>query len=446
MDTFGTTWSKTTKYLVAIGLIIFAIYVLRLSQEVIPLLIIAALIAVMARPLITWLNVRARMTRGLAVAVVYLGVLILFPLALLLAIPAVVNAVNYVINLDYQAFLRGLLEWLRSTLATVRAMQLPLGTLDSYVDQIVTELLDSLQSTNSTAAPTAPSVGTILRSLGTAVTTTFSTVTSLVGAVFSNLVLFIFVFLSSIYMSLSAHTYRESFLRAVPPAYVPEVTLLLNRIGRMWAAFFRGQLTLMLVIGLMSWIGLAIMGVPGALYLGITAGLLELIPNLGPIIATIPAVIVALLQGSNFLPVSHLTMALIVIAFYVLVQQLENNLIVPRVLGGAVDLPPLVVMTGVLVGATAGGLLGALLATPVIATAREILRYIYGKMLDQDPFPSEDAPLEPQPRSLIKMRQMFGMWTSRFARSRPPVQNDPAAPGVNQPPSVDTSVKKLPDE
>jgi hypothetical protein len=69
------------------------------------------------------------------------------------------------------------------------------------------------------------------------------------------------------------------------------------------------------------------------------------------------------------------------------VQQVENNLIVPRVLGAAVDLPPLVVMTGAVVGASVGGILGVMLATPVIATGREILGYLYRKLLDEEPFP-----------------------------------------------------------
>ena len=95
-------------------------------------------------------------------------------------------------------------------------------------------------------------------------------------------------------------------------------------------------------------------GAECAVHLGRIAGLLELIPNLCPIIATIPAVIVAVLQGSTYLPVSPLFLTLLVVLFYVLLQPLEKS--VPRVLGDAVDLPPLAVMTGVLVGCTVAGL------------------------------------------------------------------------------------------
>jgi predicted PurR-regulated permease PerM len=134
---------------------------------------------------------------------------------------------------------------------------------------------------------------------------------------------------------------------------------------------------------------------PGALYLGIIAGLLEIIPTLGPIIATVPAVIVALIQGSVYLPISHLAFAGLIILFYILVQQVENNLIVPRVLGAALELPPLVVLTGIVVGTSVGGILGALLATPVIASGREVLHYLYCKLQDQEPIQIEYTAPEP---------------------------------------------------
>jgi predicted PurR-regulated permease PerM len=129
-------------------------------------------------------------------------------------------------------------------------------------------------------------------------------------------------------------------------------------------------------------------------------------------LAAIPAVIVALLQGSTYIHVSPLIMALIVILFYILVQQVENSLLVPKVLGQAVDLPPLVVLTGVLVGAEVGGLLGVLLATPVIATIRDIIRYIYRKILGEDPFPPEEeaqtSAAQPPNNPLQLLKERFG--------------------------------------
>ncbi len=415
----NTPWSRPTKYIVGVSLALLGIALLYLIRLVIPMLIIAALIAVIVRPIVLWLQQRVRLPRGLAVMVVYLGLAILVPLALLFIIPAIIDALRFVLNLDYQSILQGGLDWLRSWLASVKAAQLPMAALDAWIDQTVDVLLTNLQQVEPAVAPALPSLATILRSLRSVVTTTFGVAADLVGAVVSQVALVIFTFLASIYMSLSAHTYRGAFLRLVPAAYRPEFDALLGRIEHLWGAFFRGQLTLMLVIGLVSGLGLAVLGVPGALYLGIIAGLLELIPNLGPLIATIPAVIVALLQGSSYLPFSPLFLAVVVLLFYVLLQQVENNLIVPRVLGEAVELSPLVVMIGVLVGASTAGILGALLATPVIATAREIVRYLYRKMLGEAPFPPEDVSAEPAAPSSIGWYQRLRTWVQRLVQSRP---------------------------
>ena len=402
MEYMNTAWSKPTKYIVGVSLALLGIYILYLSRPVIPLLIVAALIAVIVRPVILWLHLRVHLPRGLAVAVVYLGLLILAPLVLLLAIPTIVDALDYIISLDYQSILQDVVEWLRSALTSIKAAQLPVASFDAWVDQTVDALLADLQQVTLATAPEPPSLDTILGSLISVVTTTFDVAAGLVGAVASKVTLLIFMFLASMNISLEAHTYRGALLRAAPAAYQPEIAILLNRIEQLWNAFFRGQLTLMFLVGLISWLGLVALGVPGALYLGIIAGLLEIIPNIGPVISAIPAVIVAVLMGSTYLPINSLFVALLVILLYTAVQQVENNLIVPRVLGGAVELPPLVVMAGVMVGTSIGGILGALLATPVIASGREIVRYLYRKTLGEEPFPQiGEAVLKPGKKTVL---------------------------------------------
>jgi predicted PurR-regulated permease PerM len=299
------------------------------------------------------------------------------------------DALTYVGSLDYQSILQNLVGWLRSTLTTIRAAESPVTGFDSYVDRAIDTLLEASQSSSPSAA-VPPSLTAVLQPISLALGTLMQAGVNLVGVVFSRAAMIFFMFLASIYISLDGHKYRDCLLQAAPAVYQPELSFLLSRIERVWNGFLRGELTLMLVIGAMTTIGLTVLGVPGALYLGIIAGLLEIVPTMGPIIATVPAVIVALVQGSATLPVGHLALAGLIILFYTLVQQVENNLIVPRVLGDAVELRPLVVMTGVIVGASVGGILGALLATPVTATGREVLHYIHRKLLDQDPIRVEE--------------------------------------------------------
>jgi predicted PurR-regulated permease PerM len=386
----NTTWSRPTKYIVGVGLVLVGIFILNLSRAVISLLVVAALIAVIVRPVILWLQLRVHLPRGLAVGLVSLGLAILAPLAVMLILPTITDALVYVGNLNYQSILQSSVEWLRSTLITIKAAQLPVAGLDAYVDRAVDTLLKAIQPFSPTVA-VPPSFDAILQPLSSALRSVVETGANLVGAVTSQAVKIGFIFLASIYISLEAHTYRGAFLQTAPAAYRPEISILLDRIERVWNAFFHGELILMLVVGVMTTIGLAALGMPGALYLGIIAGLLEIIPNFGPFIATVPAVIVALIQGSVYLPISHLAFAGLIILFYILVQQVENNLIVPRVLGTALELSPLIVMTGIVVGVSVGGILGALLATPVIATFREVLHYIARKLQDQEPIQIDDA-------------------------------------------------------
>jgi len=154
-----------------------------------------------------------------------------------------------------------------------------------------------------------------------------------------------------------------------------ELEALLGRIGRLWLAYARGQLVLMLVVGAITWLGLTALGVRSALFLGATAGSLEIVPNLGPVLSTILAAIVALRYGSSYLPLSPVLVAGLVVLFYALVQLAENYLLVPRVMGDALKLPALVILAGIVIGGVVGGVPGAILATPLIATVRELWRH-----------------------------------------------------------------------
>ena len=402
-------WSPATKYTVGIAVVVLGIYTLYLSSSVIPLLIIAALLAVMVRPIINWLQQRMRCSLSLAVTITYLVVAFIIPLVIILLLPALIDAFRYILSVDYARITQRIITWVFDTLAALKDVPMPNLAIDQSVDRAVDATLAELQRLLQTASVEIPAVSTILQSLQTALTTTFGAAAGLIGNLFSVIILIIFIFLASMYMSLEVHTYRHSLLNLVPTTYQHEIDHLFTRIGQTWNAFFRGQITLMLIIGLLSWVGLTILGVPGAISLAIVAGVLEIIPNLGPVIATIPAVIVALLQGSTYLDISPAWLAVLVAAFYLLLQQLENSIIVPRVLGDAVGLSPLVVMTGVLVGTVVAGILGALLATPVIATGYEILRYVYAKMNDADPFPP--ASVKPPP---VPIRQLITGYAQRL--------------------------------
>src|SRR4029079_6796928 len=137
-------------------------------------------------------------------------------------------------------------------------------------------------------------------------------------------VTFLLIFFLSLYMTKDSPEIRRYIEGLFPRTYQSEWVDLLRRMGYIWQSFFRGQLILCLVVGVTTWTALELAGMPGALLLGILAGTLEIIPTLGPTLSMIPAVIIALIQGSTVLGaygVTNVGFALITVAIYFIIQQ-----------------------------------------------------------------------------------------------------------------------------
>jgi predicted PurR-regulated permease PerM len=390
----STEWSTTTKYIVGVALFIFGLFVVYISRSVLPLLVIAALIAFLVRPVIGFLHHRLRWPRSLAVLVTYLLATIVILLGPLVLVPPIVDAVNFLIALDYQVLLDNFLQWLELSMLNLKSSDYQILGFRLYLDSVIDPILAALQDAAPEFTLEPPSISMIVNSIGSAFVVSYGVAVNVVGTLFSGIVAFIFMILASVYFSVDAPRFYQIFLKIIPSPLRSEIEVLSARLRDIWDAFFRGQISLMVLIGVTVWLGLTILGLPGAFALGVISGVLELIPNLGPFLAAIPAVIVALLQGSTVLSVNNFVFALIIIGFYFGVQAFENYIVVPKVLGGAVKVHPLVVITGVLVGASVAGILGALLAVPVIASSREIVQYLYLKIQDEEPFPPEGEDLE----------------------------------------------------
>ena len=177
-----------------------------------------------------------------------------------------------------------------------------------------------------------------------------------VSTLFSNLFFTVSVLFFSFYFLL-----EERFLDLFLKKFVDEKTAveiigIMQKVESRMGAWMRGQLLLMLIVGIVTYIGLTILGVRFALSLAFLAGILEVVPLAGPIIAAVPAVLVAL-PDSSFL-------AGATIILYIIIQQLENNLIVPFVLNKAVGIHPITTLIALSIGAELGGLMGAILAVP----------------------------------------------------------------------------------
>ncbi len=195
---------------------------------------------------------------------------------------------------------------------------------------------------------------------------------SVIGAIFGYLLLPVWVF----YLLKDRTVLTNQFDRSLPVTWRFDVWAVLRIGKRVFGQWVRAQLVLGITVGVFTFIGLLLLSrlvdpVFGryAILLSVTAGILELLPIIGPIISAVPAVLLAATAG-----IEPVIAALIL---YTLVQQVENNVLVPKIQGDAVEMHPAAVMFAIIIGGALAGLLGAILALPVTAAARDVVRYLF---------------------------------------------------------------------
>ena len=203
---------------------------------------------------------------------------------------------------------------------------------------------------------------------------------SLIGAVFAYFILPVWV----AYLLKDKTSLVATFDRALPETWRFDTWAVIKTVERDFGQWVRGQIILGFAVGIFTFIGLLILSqvvdpIFGryAVLLSVIAGLLELVPIIGPIISAIPAVLLAATAGPAAVVAA--------LALYFLVQQVENNFLVPQVQGNAVQLHPAVVVFAIIVGGSLAGLLGAILALPVTAAFRDVVRYLFRRLSPDQP-------------------------------------------------------------
>lgn len=370
-------WGLTIKAIVAsAGLVLAALVVWRFSF-LLSTLTLAAVLAYLLNPPVRWLKSKTGIRRSQAVLIVYAlffvlvggaGVLVALTVAeqsarLWGTLPDLLPRLVQEIGERGRRF--GEVSW------TLGPYTLEFSALLELIDwdEIVREVRSGIQAL-------AGRSGLWLAGLAQATLGTL-------GEMFLVLVL-------SIYFAIDGPRVGEVIGElAHQPGYRQDADRLLQETVKIWDTYLRGQVLLGVVIFVVVSVTLGALGVNNALELGILSGVLEFLPVIGPVIGTGAAVLVALFQNSNPWGVSPWVFALIVLAAMTVIQQLENAVLVPRIVGDALDLHPIVVMVGVIMGASLAGLLGAVLAAPVLASLKLYGSYVWRKMLDLPPFVEE---------------------------------------------------------
>ncbi|MEO0565231.1 MAG: AI-2E family transporter, partial [Chloroflexota bacterium] len=179
----------------------------------------------------------------------------------------------------------------------------------------------------------------------------------------------------------------DHIVGAAPEGFEPDARRLFWEFGQVWNDYLRGQLILGGSIAAFMWLLAVILGLESPLFLGIFAGLMEFIPNLGAVLSIIPPILIALISGSSTFPdMNVFVLVAILVVVWIIAQQFQGLVIQPRIIGDSLNLHPVLIVFGVIIGGSLGGIVGIILSAPTLATLRIILQYVYGRIANKPPF------------------------------------------------------------
>lgn len=349
-------WSTATKFFISAALLAFLVYLLARFNAIVPVLVLASILAYVLSPVVGWIQSSFRIRRGLATVVVYI---------ILIGLVAVVPALVIPILVDRLTRLSIAFEEIIANIEGFLGKGVVIGDYRIDAVQIVEQVVTTLR-------------GLIEPLFGQTLNIVVNLISSLASGVF--------LIVISFYLVKDEAWLRKWAVSLPPPQYRQDFRLLWSEVNAIWSAFFRGQIILAVVVAAIFIVVGTILGLPFALALGFMAGLLEFIPSLGHAIWLAIASFLTFFLGSSWIPLPNWMVMLLVIGLHLIFVQFDLNFLIPRIIGSRVHLHPLVIILGIIAGATLAGVLGVVLAAPTIATSRVLGRYLISNLLDQDPF------------------------------------------------------------
>ena len=304
-----------------------------------------------------------KLSRALAILIVYLMVILVISVIVAFLIPTLSEQVQ---TLEYRMpylishagnLLRDWLEEYQGSLPI--DVDLPID-LESIISDNLTRLSTELGQT-------------VQEGVKQTITVVTNTISFVLGIVLIPIWLF--------YVLLDETKARRTILSLIPRANRPDARNIYTIVDNVLGSYFRGQFLLGVSIGVMSTTALLIIGVEPALLLGIMAGMLELLPYIGPLVALLIAGFIALVQA----PIK----ALWTVVAFLIIQQLESNLLAPQVAGSSVRLHPAIVIFAIIIGNEIAGIWGILLVVPLTAVSRDVVRYLFLRFSDVEVRPDE---------------------------------------------------------
>lgn len=333
----------------------FVAILLYIGRESLGPFIVGLLVVYLLAPPVEWLA-RRHVPRPIAILAVYAAAITLVVEGLNVMLQPLVDQIR-----QFAADLPGLVARLQEQLAQFGAVYRGLE-LPPAIRQAIDERLAKLAAGDFGVDPTV-------------LLPVLQATTSIVVGMLTLLIVPVFAF----FVLKDRPALGRAFASAVPREWLPDVEAISAIISRVFGSWVRGQLLLGLVVGIGTFAGLFVLGqtvdpifMRFAVLLSVIAGVLELLPIIGPILAAIPAILIAATAG-----IEATTAAFVL---YFGIQQLENNLLVPKIQGDATNLHPSIVMLALILGATIGGILGAILALPITAAGRDVYLHLFARL------------------------------------------------------------------
>jgi predicted PurR-regulated permease PerM len=353
--------SRRWQMLALIGIIVFLIWLL---APVLMPFALAAMLAYLGDPLADRLQ-RLGMGRTLAVSIVFTVITIIFIGVLLLLVPLIQRQVtNLIDNLPHYV------EWLRSVALPWVQQRLHLEADSFDSDKVLTAIKEHIGSIGSIAASTLAKV----------TQSGMGVITWMTNAVLIPVVAF--------YLLRDWDTMIAHIQRLIPRSVEPTVVRLSRESDQVLGAFVRGQLLVMLALGVFYGLGLTLVGISIGPLIGMVAGLLSFVPYLGFMIGFVAALVAALVQYGDW---NHVILVGVV---FTIGQLLEGYVLVPRLVGGKIGLHPVAVIFAVLAGGHLFGFLGVLLALPAASVVVVLLRYVFARYRESNLYMEPAAPAE----------------------------------------------------
>ena len=324
----------TAMGVIKIILIFIAFYFLFLIREILAILFVSLIFASAVDPWVDWMQSK-KIPRGLGIIFIYLIMFGVVGAVVVAIIPPIIEQINELLVNFPMIF-----EKVISGFQYLRDYSIEHGILDSVKDNF----------------------GSLSGNLQNAAGGVFSTVSGIFGGIIS----FFFVLIMTFYMVVEENALKKVVWSVAPKKHQIYIMKLVNRMQKKIGLWLRGQLILSLIIFTLTYVALLILGVEYALVLALIAGLTEFVPYLGPLLASVPAVFLAYTQD----PV----LAIFVLVLYYVIQLVENNIIVPKLMQKVIGLNPIISIAVLLIGFKVAGVVGAILSIPV-ATAISVFFY-----------------------------------------------------------------------